>query len=59
VVILNQLFSIARLKAFRVSEQVILDLIADHLGQNQLADLGGTQGQGCFIKSPGRDNASG
>lgn len=58
MVMFNQPVSVEVTQAFCVNQQVLFDLITNHLGQNQLADPGGAEGQGCLIKSPGRNDAS-
>jgi hypothetical protein len=42
-IILDQLFGIERRQPFGVKQKVFLYFIANHLGQNQLAHLGGAE----------------
>ena len=58
MVILKELISIEGRQAFRVNQQVLFDFITNHLGQNQLANFGGAEGQDRLIKPPGRNDAS-
>jgi hypothetical protein len=56
---INQMVDVNRWQALCVEEQILLHLVADDIGQDQLAHSCGAEGKDRFVEAPRRDDSAG